>query len=364
VHALRRRYPQIYESDDKLLIDPGQVVPGRVDFRAAMEAITPASHRAAQAHARPLPPLRSPLMGPGLAAAVEAVRLAFPPAAMAANAAGAGAATGGQEGGGSAAGGGLKPSAVFDLDDLSDDDDDDDEGLELLEELDGGGGGGHDKLSTSAAAAAASLAAAALEFINCPLARQPRLLLAGPPGSGQSPLGAALLHELEAFPVHAVGLPSLLADGGRSPEEALVGAVTEARRAAPAVLFLPHLRLWWDSASPTLRATLRTLMEDVPPVGLYTLNSVDPWLETAWFQPLNLSSREISWFPKFAFKFNLYCYTPDLPLLLLATCDCSHDELDEEAAGMFGDGQTLALAPPDDAARWGAVQVRESSCDP
>jgi len=28
-----RRYPQIYETDDKLMIDPGQVVPSRVDFR-------------------------------------------------------------------------------------------------------------------------------------------------------------------------------------------------------------------------------------------------------------------------------------------------------------------------------------------
>ena len=74
-----RRYN---ESDDKLLIDVEQVVPGRVDFRAAMEAITPASHRSAQAHARPLGALRSPLIGPQLAAAVDAVRLAFPPAAM------------------------------------------------------------------------------------------------------------------------------------------------------------------------------------------------------------------------------------------------------------------------------------------
>ena len=79
VHALRRRYPQIYESDDKLIIDPGQVVPGRVDFRAAMDAITPASHRAAQAHARPLGPLRSPLMGPALEEALETTRLVFPP---------------------------------------------------------------------------------------------------------------------------------------------------------------------------------------------------------------------------------------------------------------------------------------------
>jgi len=56
-----------------------------------------------------------------------------------------------------------------------------------------------------------------------------------PPGSGQALLGAALLHELEVFPVHATGLPSLLADGGRSPKEAQVGAVTEVRHAAPAI---------------------------------------------------------------------------------------------------------------------------------
>ena len=294
VHALRRRYPQIYESDDKLIIDPGQVVPGRVDFRAAMDAITPASHRAAQAHARPLGPLRSPLMGPALEEALETTRLVFPPAAMAANAAGVG------DGG-----------STYDLDDLDDLDDDDEA---LLDELDRSAdvvdskrdGRAPAPNELSGASAAAALAAAALEFVNCPLARQPRLLLAGSPGAGQTPLAAALLHELEAFPVHAVGLPSLLADGGRSPEEALVGAVTEARRAAPAVLFLPHLRLWWDSASRTLRATLRTLMEDVP---------------------------------------------SDLPLLLLATCDCAHGELDDEAAELFGEGQVVPLKPPETSAR-------------
>jgi len=318
VHALRRRYPQIYESDDKLLIDPGQILPGRVDFRAAMEAITPASHRSAQAHARPLGPLRTPLMGPALATAIEATFLAFPPAAMAANA-DVRNASGDASGDASDR---APPTAakVFDLDDL--DDEDEDDGLELLEELDGQvaneegneggvakggskGSAGDGSSALSGASAAAALAAAALEFLNCPLARQPRLLLHGPAGSGQSPLAAALLHELEAFPVHAVGLPSLLADGGRSPEEALVGAVTEARRAAPAVLFLPSLRLWWDSATPTLRATLRTLMDDVP---------------------------------------------ADTPLLLLATCDCECDELEPEASGLFGEGQTVRIDEPNDAA--------------
>ena len=313
VHALRRRYPQIYESDDKLLIDPGQILPGRVDFRAAMEAITPASHRSAQAHARPLGPLRTPLMGPALATAIEATFLAFPPAAMAAN---ADVRNSGDASGDASDRAPPTAAKVFDLDDL--DDEDEDDGLELLDELDGQvaneegneggvakGSAGDGSSALSGASAAAALAAAALEFLNCPLAHQPRLLLHGPAGSGQSPLAAALLHELEAFPVHAVGLPSLLADGGRSPEEALVGAVTEARRAAPAVLFLPSLRLWWDSATPTLRATLRTLMDDVP---------------------------------------------ADTPLLLLATCDCECDELEPEASGLFGEGQTVRIDEPNDAA--------------
>jgi SpoVK/Ycf46/Vps4 family AAA+-type ATPase len=300
VHALRRRYPQIYESDDKLLIDPAQVVPTREDFRAAMEAITPASHRAAQAHARPLGALRRPLMGETLARALDVVRRAFPPAAMAHEAAEAAAAAAAASGGGGAPLG-ASASFAFDLDD--DDESEDDELLDVLGLADGRDSGTPRAPSGSGWASSTS---AALEFVNCPLARQPRLLLAGDAGAGQAALAAALLHELEQFPVHAVGLPSLLADGGRSPEEALVGAVTEARRAAPAVLFLPHLRLWWDSASPTLRATLRALMEDVP---------------------------------------------GDLPLLLLATCDCDADELDAEAAGVFGDGQVMRLEAPSAAAR-------------
>lgn len=73
--------------------------------------------------------------------------------------------------------------------------------------------------------------------------QRPRLLICGPEGTGQAHLGPAVLYALEGLPVHAIGLPSLLSDAGaRAPEEALVHAVVEARRAAPAVLFLPHLQ--------------------------------------------------------------------------------------------------------------------------
>ena len=41
-------------------------------------------------------------------------------------------------------------------------------------------------------------------------------------------------------------------------------AVLEARRAAPAILHLPHLQLWWDTAPPSLRATMWMLLVDLP----------------------------------------------------------------------------------------------------
>lgn len=49
---MRRHYPQIYDSDEKLLIDPSRVAVTRRDFLSAFTAITPASHRSAAAHAR------------------------------------------------------------------------------------------------------------------------------------------------------------------------------------------------------------------------------------------------------------------------------------------------------------------------
>lgn len=73
-------------------------------------------------------------------------------------------------------------------------------------------------------------------------------------------------------------------------EEALVHAFVEARRAAPAVLYLPHLHLWWRTAPAALRATLWMLLADLP---------------------------------------------AELPLLLLATADVSRAELDPEAAQLF-----------------------------
>jgi SpoVK/Ycf46/Vps4 family AAA+-type ATPase len=241
--ALRRKFPQIYDSEKKLLVDPGGISVEKRDFLSALTAITPASHRSAAAHARPLPTLTAPLLKAQLQHVLARVQRCFPPAAACFR-----------------SGFGFKnPAAGFT----------------------------NNNISRNNNSSISSLITATTTILR------PRLLICGSEGNGQAHLGPALLYALEGLPVHSIGLPSLLSDASaRSAEEALVHAVVEARRAAPAVLFLPHLQVWWDTAPASLRATLWTLLADLP---------------------------------------------PDLPLLLLATADCSVEDLDPGAsAALFG----------------------------
>ncbi|KAK3444067.1 hypothetical protein EUGRSUZ_A00274 [Eucalyptus grandis] len=98
-----------------------------------------------------------------------------------------------------------------------------------------------------------------------PLVYRPRLLLCGNEGVGLDHLGPAILHELEKFPVHSLGLPSLLSDpSAKTPEEALVHIFGEARRTTPSILYLPQFHLWWETAHDQLRAVLLTLLEELP----------------------------------------------------------------------------------------------------
>jgi len=63
-------------------------------------------------------------------------------------------------------------------------------------------------------------------------------------------VGPAVLHELEKFSVHSLGLPSLLSDpSAKTPEEALVHIFGEAKRTTPSILYLPQFHLWWDTVS-------------------------------------------------------------------------------------------------------------------
>ena len=94
---------------------------------------------------------------------------------------------------------------------------------------------------------------------------QPRLLLTGLPGLGQAQLASSILHLLEGCPLHAIDLLLLYTTWtARTPQSALTAAVREACRAAPAVLYLPHLDLCRNTAHSSLRLAPVLALRDIP----------------------------------------------------------------------------------------------------
>ena len=61
--ALRRRYPQVYHSKDKLLLDLSEIKVERKDFLLAVQRLVPASQRSSSASGKPLPEVVAPLIG-------------------------------------------------------------------------------------------------------------------------------------------------------------------------------------------------------------------------------------------------------------------------------------------------------------
>ena len=248
LRAVRRRYPQIYHSSDKLLIDANKVQVSSRDFLSAMTDIVPASHRSARTHARPIPARLNAVLREPFEECTQIIRRIFPQ--------------------------GIPPEVRNDplkspgdtFDDISDESEDDEE-AELNKSVGNLGREVHG-LSRSC-------------LLERPVLR-PRLLLSGRPGLGQAQLGPSILHFLEGCPVHAIDLPSLHMNcSARTTEEALVGAVREACRAAPAVLYLPHLHLWWNTAHDSLRSTLIISLRDIPAdLPLFFLATTDGDLST------------------------------------------------------------------------------------
>ena len=76
--ALRRRYPQIYSSSQKLLLDVSTICIGSRDFLSAMRRTVPASQRAVASPAKALTPVVQPLMGAALKNVLEVLGKLFP----------------------------------------------------------------------------------------------------------------------------------------------------------------------------------------------------------------------------------------------------------------------------------------------
>uniref|UniRef100_A0AAR2K3Y5 ATPase family AAA domain-containing protein 2 n=1 Tax=Pygocentrus nattereri TaxID=42514 RepID=A0AAR2K3Y5_PYGNA len=228
--ALRRRYPQIYASSQKLLLDVASIsVDGR-DFLSAMRKIVPASQRAVASPARALTPVVQPLLANTLINSLKALQKLFPHVEQ-----------------------GLKKKK---------------EKADILDDLLHSDDEGSSMCTSNPAQKNAGLY---LGFVCCrsalqqPTSFRPRLLLSGGPGSGQSThLAPAILHTLEKFPVYTLDMAVLFGVSTTSPEEACAQLFCEAKRTAPSILYIPHMQRWWDTVSSALKATFLSLLQDIP----------------------------------------------------------------------------------------------------
>ncbi|KAM5163475.1 ATPase family AAA domain-containing protein 2B isoform 2-T2 [Mantella aurantiaca] len=234
--ALRRRYPQIYVSSDKLKLDISSVVLCAQDFYDAMKNIVPTSQRAAMSPGQALSPVIRPLLQRTFSAVLHVLHKVF-------------------------------PHSNFSRDHRKADDvnlpsnGSEDENTESIF--------AKSCVSGSPKKQPAALHKPFLDFqisaCQQPTSNRPRLLLSGEPGSGQtSHLAPAILHMLEKFPVHRLDLPALYSDSAITPEESCAQVFQEARRKEPSIIYLPHIEEWWKAVSETVRATFLALLQDIP----------------------------------------------------------------------------------------------------
>ncbi|NWI47025.1 ATAD2 protein, partial [Picathartes gymnocephalus] len=278
--ALRRRYPQIHESDKRLKIDARSIKVTAKDFAMAMQKIVPASQRAGASPGRALPPISKPLLENILEKILQALQRAFPHAKLALK-----------------ENQGIKITSTFNKFFLSlnpilgnDGIDSEDDSPSVPEKKP------DSKKAEFRTFSRYLFVLFMVTFLRClnpsyqPTSFRPRFLLVEEPGCGQAfDLAPAVLHALEKFPAYTLDLPTLFVSS-TSQEETCSQLIREAQRTAPSIIYIPQIPSWWEAVGPTLKAGFTGLLNNIP-----------------YFAPV----------------------------LLLATSDVPHEDLPEEIKTLF-----------------------------
>ncbi|KAK2844231.1 hypothetical protein Q5P01_010890 [Channa striata] len=237
--ALRRRYPQIYSSAQKLVLDVNSITITNKDFMYAMSKMVPAAQRAVVSPAKALIPAIRPLLSATLQNILHTVGRVFPHA---------------EHGLGRKSDQDVTCGMFNDMM-FSDDEDEDYDRVSS-------GNNPNSQLKTPGANGF-------LDFhrsvMSQPTSYRPRLLLEGKPGYGQSThLAPAVLHALEKFTVYTLDIAVLFGTSAAAPEETCAQIFVEAKRTSPSILYIPHIGQWWETVGPALRATFQSLLSSIP----------------------------------------------------------------------------------------------------
>lgn len=283
--ALRRVYPQVYTSQDKLLINLDNVVVTRGDFAKAMKKITPASHRSVSSFATPLPRLVNVLLQPTVFHVLSEIKKRFPQFPLGSQAIG------------------FSNDRDVEMKVPCDEEDHDHDydiystghrrDCEICQSEDGDilvcttcPGAFHSaclpkssRIETGEDWACPNCTtttsvlrkqqgegedsfAAMRHILAMPQqVGYPRVLLTGAFGMGQHFVGAAILHALEGLTHFSLDYPALVADSNaHHPEEAMIRRMNEAQKCLPCVVYLPHAELWWANTSESMHLALKMML--------------------------------------------------------------------------------------------------------
>lgn len=158
LNAIQRTYPQIYSSEQKLVVDPSKISIHATDFMISIKKMVPSSERSAASGAAPLPKTVAPLLREQLAAIEEMLKTVLP----------------------------IKPKITALEEAMYEPYEDSDHGF------------GRENLQQ--------------DFDRSRVFR-PRLLISGLPGMGQQYVSAAILHHFERVHVQHFDVATILGDG-------------------------------------------------------------------------------------------------------------------------------------------------------
>ncbi|KAJ8098341.1 hypothetical protein POJ06DRAFT_259221 [Lipomyces tetrasporus] len=210
LNAIQRRYPQIYSSNEKLLIDPSTINVSPRDFIVSLKKIIPSSQRSTASNAYPLPKRMVPLLAPIVEEIKRSLDNIIP-----------------------------RTKKLTIAEEAMYDDDTTDSGFTRENMMQ--------------------------EFESARVFR-PRMLISGAPGMGQEYIGAAVMHYLEGYHVQTFDLATLLSDSARTVEAAIVQLFVEVKRHTPGVIYIPNIDSWYKTLSPSAWTTFQGLLRGISPV--------------------------------------------------------------------------------------------------
>ncbi|KAL9061579.1 MAG: hypothetical protein Q9162_000111 [Coniocarpon cinnabarinum] len=209
LNAVQGTYPQIYKSDQKLVIDPTKIRIQPKDFMISIDKMIPSSERSGSSGAAPMEDNIEPLLRKALDQVSELLDDVLP----------------------------TRPKRTA---------------LEEAEYDDRDSASGFDREMMQ-------------QNFDKSRVYRPRLLIKGARGMGQQYLGGAILHKYERLHVQSFDLATLFNDATRTPESAVIRLFNEVRRHKPSVIYLPNVNTWYETVGRSVTKLFSSLLRSLPP---------------------------------------------------------------------------------------------------